>query len=425
MTLTPVSSIDELTAQGAAAFARSGFPTRKHEAWRHTSTKGYARFGEGALGPVNAELLEAAAVRLTAMSPAPEGGARFVFVSGIPAPSLSSGSLPAGVSMSPLGETSLEGLGAVARADEDPFVALNTLHLGQGLVFDVERGATPEVAIEIVHIAVAGESPAHPRILIRAAALSQSTFVERFVSLDEGPSMTNAVTEVVATGGAHVRHAQLLTPNSQAHHKGHVAVQVGRDAHFMSHVLSLGGAVTRTDLGIRLAEPGASCSLDGLYLARGEEQLDHYVQMEHVAPHTTSEAFYKGVADEKGVGGFVGRVLIHAGANGSSSEQLNNNLLLSADAFAHTRPQLEIDNDDVKASHGSTVGQLDPDALFYMESRGIPARTARAMLTLAFAEEMIHRLPLDYLRKPLESFVSARLSGAADASILEAFHEDL
>ena len=147
--------------------------------------------------------------------------------------------------------------------------------------------------------------------------------------------------------------------------------------------------------------------------------------MEHASPHTTSEAYYKGVIDDKGVGGFVGRVLIARGANGSGSEQLNNNLLLSDHAFAHTRPQLEIDNHDVKASHGSTIGQLDPDALFYMESRGLSKNAARSMLTLAYAEEMTQRLPLDYLKDGLKSFISARLSGAADGDLLAAFHEDL
>ena len=138
----------------------------------------------------------------------------------------------------------------------------------------------------------------------------------------------DAVTEIIATGGAHVRHAQLIAPGTKANHKGHIGARLGRDSQLNSHIFSLGGALARTDLHVRLAEPGATCKLDGLYLARDAEQLDHYVQMDHASPHTRSEAYYKGVADNKGVGGFVGRVLIARGAHGSSSEQLNNNLLL-------------------------------------------------------------------------------------------------
>lgn len=426
MVATPIpTSLEELAATGERAFERMGFPTRKHEAWRYTSSKPFARYGEDAQGPPDGSLVESARGRLAELSPAPTHGARFVFVGASLVSELSQGELPDGVTASPLAETTLQDLGSIASSDADAFVALNTRHLVDGLALDVAKGAVCETPIEIVHVAIPGEAAGHPRVLLRAQPLSQVTLVERFVSLDDRASMTNAVTEIIATGGAIVRHAHLVTPGASAHHKAHIGARLGRDSHLNSHVFSLGGSVARTDLHVRMEEPGAGCTLDGLYLARDAETLDHYVQMEHAAPHTTSEAYYKGVVDGGGVGGFVGRVLIARGANGSASEQLNNNLLLSDDAFAHTRPQLEIDNDDVKASHGSTVGQLDPDALFYLESRGLSASTARAMLTLAFAEEMTHRLPLDYLKDALKSFISARLSGAADSALLAAFHEDL
>ncbi len=419
------TTLSELATSGGEAFGRLGFPNRKHEAWRHTSTRSFARFGDRALTAPDETMLARVARRLLELTPGPEDGARFVFVGGTLVSSLSSGQLPEGVIANPLSEADLSGLGSIATSEENAFVALNTSHLTDGLAIDVARGSTSKAPIEVIHISVPGEAAGHPRVLLRAAPLSEVLLVERFVSLNEAPAMTNAVTEISATGGARVRHVQLISPDAQAQHKGHIGARIGRDSHLMSHVFSLGGALARTDLHVQLAETGASCELDGLYLARGEEQLDHYVQMEHAAPHTTSEAYYKGVVDDQSVGGFVGRVLIARGANGSASEQLNNNLLLSNEAFAHTRPQLEIDNDDVKASHGSTVGQLDQDALFYLESRGLPHSTARAMLTLAFAQEMTHRLPLDYLSHALKSFISARLSGAADGELLAAFNEEL
>jgi Fe-S cluster assembly protein SufD len=419
------TTLSELATSGGQAFERLGFPNRKHEAWRYTSTRSFARFGDRALTPPDEARLAAVTERLERLSPGPKDGSRFVFVGGTLVNSLSTGQPPEGVTVKPLSQSDLKELGEIATSDEDAFIALNTSHLNEGLAIDVARGAVTKTPIEIVHVAISGDAGGHPRVLLRAAPLSEVTLVERFVSLDDEPSMTNAVIEISATGGARVRHVKLIAPGVQANHKGHIGARVGRDSHLMSHVFSLGGAIARTDLHVQLAEPGASCTLDGLYLARGEEQLDHYVQMDHASPHTTSEAYYKGVADDQAVGGFVGRVLIARGANGSSSEQLNNNLLLSNEAFAHTRPQLEIDNDDVKASHGSTVGQLDQDALFYLESRGLPHSTAQAMLTLAFAEEMTHRLPLDYLKDALKSFISSRLSGAADGALLAAFHEDL
>lgn len=419
------TTLSELATAGGQAFERLGFPSRKHEAWRYTSSRAFAGFGDRALTAPDEAQLVAVSERLKGLSPGPENGPRLVFVGGTLVESLGTGRPPEGVTMEALSRADLSDLGSIASSDEDAFVALNSSHLTEGLAIDVARGATPKQPIEIVHVAISGDAGGHPRVLVRAAPLSDVTLVERFVSLDDQPSMTNAVIEISATGGARVRHVTLLAPGAQANHKGHIGARVGRDSHLMSHVFSLGGSIARTDLHVQLAEPGASCTLDGLYLARGQEQLDHYVQMDHASAHTTSEAYYKGVADDQGVGGFVGRVLIARGANGASSEQLNNNLLLSNEAFAHTRPQLEIDNDDVKASHGSTVGQLDQDALFYLESRGIPHSTARAMLTLAFAEEMTHRLPLDYLKDALKDFISSRLSGAADGALLAAFHEDL
>jgi Fe-S cluster assembly protein SufD len=233
------------------------------------------------------------------------------------------------------------------------------------------------------------------------------------------PSWINSVTEVAIGPNASVCHVQVLRGGPSACRTGNVTARVDRDGRFHSHVVSLGGQIGRSEVQVRLAGQGASCDLNGLYVASGGSVLDNYTEVEHLAPHTSSDEVYRGVMSDRSVGGFVGRVLIHEGAIKSETHQLNNNLLLSPGAVVHTRPQLEIDNDDVAATHGSTVGQLDQAALFYLRSRGLRLEQAKALMTWAFVKAQIDRLPIAALRVLCTEEVAERL--AVDAAWMGEF----
>ena len=239
---------------------------------------------------------------------------------------------------------------------------------------------------------------AHVRVFLSASTSETLNVVEHFVGLSSDPSWTNACTEVSVGANARVCHVQVVRGHEGVHRTGNLSVEVHRDGRFESHVVSLGGSVGRAEVQVRLVGQGASCDLNGLYVASGRSVLDNYTEIEHLAPHTTSAEEYRGVMSDRSTGAFVGRVLIHEGAVKSETHQLNNNLLLSSGAVAHTRPQLEIDNDDVVATHGSTVGQLDEGAVFYLRSRGLNGEQARALMIWAFIKAQLDKLPFDGLK---------------------------
>ncbi|MGM0574792.1 MAG: Fe-S cluster assembly protein SufD [Myxococcota bacterium] len=422
-----------LRYEGRDRFATLGWPNRKVEAWRYVKVRPLKAFEDAVAGRPDDATLERAAEATAGFT---EGkAARVITVNGFFAPSLSSmDGLPEGVQVLDLAqaverlpERVRAGLGTVAPKDEDGVVALNTSVLSDAVVLHVPRGVVVEDPVVIVHATVPSDEgvAAHPRVLVMADDASQITVVERFVGAEGAPSFTDAVTELIVGPDATVRHVKLVEDRDEAWHAGDVAARVRRGGRFDSHVLSLSGGLGRTSVHAILAEEGASCQLDGLYLASEKRHLDHYTYIEHAAPHTDSEELYKGVIADESTGTFFGRILIDEGAVKSRTAQLNNNLLLSRKAHVHTRPQLEIDNDDVKAAHGSTVGQLDADALFYLETRGIDPESARGILTWAFAEEMITRLPVEGLKRKLGRVLAERLATDASPITMHAIEEEL
>lgn len=384
---------------GAEAFAAQGWPTRALEAWKTTPIKPLVSFGQAPLPAPSPATLTAAAEAVAAMGPST--GPRLVLVGGQCVDALSN---PGGLDTSSAGAE--EHLGAIASIDQAPLVALSAQGLDRAIVVRAPEGESPP--IEIVHVGVPGG--AHCRVLVVADTSREVTVIERFVDIGGDPSWINTVTEVSVGPNARVQHVQVLAGGPAATRTGNLTAQVDRDGHFHSHVVALGGRIGRSEVLVRLAGQGASCHLDGLYVASDESVLDNYTEIEHLAPHTSSDEVYRGVIGDKAVGGFVGRVLIHEGAIKSETHQLNNNLLLSPGAVVHTRPQLEIDNDDVAATHGSTVGQLEQDAIFYLRTRGLDETNARALMTWAFARTQIDRLPTEVLRAAVASAVAAQLN---------------
>jgi Fe-S cluster assembly protein SufD len=254
---------------------------------------------------------------------------------------------------------------------------------------------------------------AYERTLIVAGAGSRSRIVESYVSPDGRASLTNAVTEVVLESGAHVERCKLQHEGAEALHVATLAASVGRDASFSDHSLVLGALLSRDDIEVRLDGEGASCELAGLFVVDGKRVADTHSKIDHVRPHGTSRELYKGILDDQARGVFNGLVVVRPGAQKTDAWQMNRNLLLSREALVHSTPQLEILANDVKCKHGSTTGQLDAAALFYLRSRGIDAAAARALLTWAFASDLLRHVPDAAVRTAVERHLQAKLPGAA------------
>jgi Fe-S cluster assembly protein SufD len=249
-------------------------------------------------------------------------------------------------------------------------------------------------------------------VLIVAERHSKATVIESYVSVGEATYFTNAVTEVDVADGATVNHYKIQRESPRAYHVGTIEARQGRDSHFVSFSFATGAALSRTNVYTVLGGDGCGVTLNGLYMVDGEQHVDHQTRVEHARPDCFSRELYKGVLDGSSHGVFNGKVYVHPIAQKTDGKQSNNNLLLSDRAHIDTKPQLEIFADDVKCTHGATVGRLDATALFYMKSRGIPTDTARKLLTYAFAADVLETIELDEVRVGLERLALERFAGA-------------
>jgi Fe-S cluster assembly protein SufD len=395
-------------------FAELGYPTPRQEAWRLTNVAPIAAttFARPAALPTT---VTAAAIQPFVY----DGCARLVFVDGLFAPHLSdTAGLPAGVVAGGLAESLATRpelvephLASLARHMEHPFVALNTAFLRDGAFVWVPRGVVVETPILLLFIASAGESPrvSYPRNLIVAGENSQCKVVESYAGLSDHVYFTCPVTEVVVGQGAVVDHYKVQKESTAAYHVATLAIGQDRGSTFDSHAVLTGGGLVRNDVIAVLGGEGGSCTLNGLYVVTGDQHVDNQMLVEHVAPHCTSYELYKGILDGRSSAVFNGRIYVHPGAQKTDAVQANRNLILSADAIAHSNPQLEIFASDVRCTHGSTVGQLDEDAVFYLRSRGIGEAAAKSILTYAFAADIVDRIKVEAVRTDLAAFLFERL----------------
>jgi len=390
--------LQQLRERGFAAFAALGFPTTKLEEWRFTN-----------VAPIARTAWRPAAAARVAYIPDYADGARIVFVNGRYSAELSNleAGLPKGVEVGPLAgrlDFASEHLGRYLTLDERPLAALNAAFFTDAAVVRIPRGAAVAQPIHIVYLTMPGQAPqaAHPRTLIVAGPSSQSTVVESYIGLGEEVYWNNAVTEVVAGEGSSVDHYKVQLEGAAAYHVASLYAQVGRSANFSSHDISLGAALVRNDPWASLAE-GAHATLNGLYIANGSQHVDNHTAIDHAKPHATSHEVYKGILDGKATAVFNGKIFVRADAQKTDSKQTNKNLLLSDDAVINTKPELQILADDVRCTHGATIGQLDAESLFYLRSRGIGEREARNLLIYAFAEDIVDRIQVEALRNRLEA----------------------
>jgi Fe-S cluster assembly protein SufD len=394
-------------------FAELGFPTMRQEDWRFTNVGPIARTDwEIADGgePVDATDIEPYVY---------PDMYRAVFVNGRLQEDLSRlEGLPEGVTVTHLAAALAAGhaaveehLGAHASFENQAFVALNTAFFADGALVHVADGVVLEKPIQLVFVSRPAAAPrvAFPRNLVVAGENAQATVVETYCGVGAGEMLTVPVTELVAGDAANLDHYRLQQELYDTHHVALQQYRTGRHTTLSSHSLSFGGKLVRNDVRAELAGEGGSCTLNGLYLVKGRQHVDTHMWVEHIAPHCYSHELYKGLLEERGRAVFNGLIHVHKGAQKTDGVQTNRNLLLSPDALVNTNPQLLIFADDVKCTHGSTVGQLDADAVFYLRSRGIGEEAAKSLLIYAFARDIVDRVKLAPVRKDLEELLFSRL----------------
>ncbi|HEY3131153.1 MAG TPA: Fe-S cluster assembly protein SufD [Acidobacteriota bacterium] len=400
----------QMRRRAARRFLELGIPTVRDEDWKYTNL---ASLADVPFKPASADA-SLPRQQLDRINFADLQCTRLVFVNGRYSESLSSpgeldgvklGSLAEVLQMKP--EIVQPHLGQYANLEEHAFNSLNTALMRDGAFVHVMKGKTAEKPIHLLFVSTAHAEPAtsHPRNLIVAESQSQATIVESYVSVGPDVYLTNPVTEIILGDGAVLDHYKLQDESRRAFHVATMQYRQDRNSSLRSHSITLGGVLVRNNLTAVLDGEGAECTLNGLYLVMGEQHIDNHTRLEHAKPHCSSRELYKGILDDKSRGVFHGRILVHKGAQKTDSKQTNNNLLLSDEALINTKPQLEIYADDVKCTHGATIGQLDQDAIFYLRSRGIGEKAARSLLIYAFASEIVGRVKVEALRAKLDQFL--------------------
>src|SRR5436190_3458826 len=406
-----------LRKAGIARFVELGFPTTRHEDWRFTNVAPIAKLPFRPVFDPSPDGVTAEA--LGELTFAKLAGTRLVFVNGHFANGLSTlRSLPKGVKAGSLAAMLLSDsallekhLGRYVRMEDYAFAALNTAFFLDGAFIFVPAGVVVPEPIQLVFVSTVKEAgaTAHPRNLIVAEKQSQLTVVESYVRTVDAPYFTNAVTELVAEDGAVIEHVKIQDESRDAFHIATVHGQFGRQSRVNAHSFALGARLSRNNIRANLAGEGLECILNGLYLTEGEQLADHHMIVEHAQPQCASHEYFNGILDDKSKGVFHGRILVHPIAQKTDAKQTNKNILLSDDATADTKPQLEIYADDVKCTHGATIGQMDPDSIFYLRARGIGLERAKRMLMHAFAGEIIDRVKCEPAREELDKLVWERL----------------
>jgi len=411
--LTGSPRLAALRRQAIGRFAELGFPTTRHEEWRFTNVAPIAR------------------TEMTVATESPAVTAadieryhypdctQLVLVNGRLAPEHSRlEGLPEGVVVSSLAEAWQsypdlveEHLGRFAKFDEHTFVALNTALHADGVFVYVPKNTVIETPINVILVGApqAGPVAFFPRLLFVAEESSQVTLFEQHVTVGDGTYFTCPVVEVVAGANSTIDHYKLQRESIEAFHMSTLQVKQFGDTNFSSHCLSWGGSIVRNDVNATLDGENCTSILNGLYMVEGKQLVDNHMRVEHNKPNCYSHELYKGILEGQSRGVFTGRIYVEEDAQKTDAVQANRNLLLSDKALCNSQPQLEIFADDVRCTHGSTVGQLDELAIFYLRSRGIGEEAARSLLTYAFAADIVTRVKLPQVRRDLEEFLFRRL----------------
>jgi len=401
--MRPTTALSPVRQAARERFRDLPFPSPRMEDWRFT--------GVTPLTTTPFKLGDAAAVEGSALPPLSAPNAlRLTFVNGWFVRDLSETTVPPGMRLGRLAEASPSDLARLAQlADyrDNIFTALNTAMLGDGAYLVINNGAVIERPVEVLYVTRSAGKPvaSYPRTLIVAGKSSQATVLERFLALDDAAYFTNAVTEIAVGENAVIDHCKVQQESVQAHHVANTQAVLQRASRFTTHAVLLGAKLMRNETRVRFEDEGGEATVNGLYIGDGQRHLDNFTVIDHARAHCASHELYKGVLADQAHGVFNGKIFVRPDAQKTDAKQTNKVLLLSDGATINTKPQLEIFADDVKCTHGATVGQLDADQLFYLRARGVGKEQARRLLTFAFANDIVSRIALPGIREELERLI--------------------
>jgi Fe-S cluster assembly protein SufD len=391
-----------------------GFPSTKQEEWRFTNPAQIAKSDfkiadKSALGTVSAEDIAPFLIK-------DWDGSLIVFIDGYFSEKLSEIKDNPGVNISTLSkdfdknESSFSKVSSIAQFEEDVFIALNTAFTSDGSLIKIAPNTVLKDKIHILHLASTADALSTNRNMIVLAENAQATVIESFHSLNEKGGFVNTVTEILVDENAHLNHYKFQDESVNHFHVGTTAIVQKANSTFTSLAFDFGGRLVRNNISTTLDGEGITSTLNGLYVGEGRQHIDNHTFIDHAMPHCESHELYRGILKDTAKGVFSGKIMVRKDAQKTDAKQSNNCLLLSDDAQIDAKPQLEIYADDVKCTHGATIGQLDDEAIEYLRSRGIPRKKAIEMLTYAFAEEIIISIDDAAFRSKLESRLLESLS---------------
>lgn len=409
--------LKEKRERAFAYFTENGFPTPQNEEWKYTNVREM----------VNGQWL------MANEKPSSETISEFVFeeskesvlvfTNGVYSKELSNVSAVKEASILSFSEALNDEkfsrifqakLGNLVDAQKNAFTALNAAFIGEGIFIYLPKNAKINAPVQFLFITDDGVI-SFPRLLIVAEEFSEATFVETYNRTDETKYLTNSVVEVSVADEAKIKHFRVQRESHSAFHVSNTAAEVGRGSVYDTTAINLGAKLSRHDVSLKFNSEGGEAFVDGLYFLGEDQHHDTHSVIKHDVPNCTSHQTYKGVLNDKSRGVFNGKVFVAVGASGTDGYQSNKNLLLSNEARIDTKPQLEIFNDDVKCSHGATVGQLEEEELFYLLSRGINESLAKNLLTYGFAEGIVNKIKIESIKKQLDEAILNRLNTVLEA----------
>ena len=407
------SQLHQVRKQAFVNFKSQEFPTTRHEEWKYTNVKRVvdAEYAIGAAGTLSKDVVD------TYIFEGLEADV-LVFLNGRFQSELSTIESQNGILVANLKDAYASHaaeidahFGKYAQTDENPFTALNTSFAQDGAFVKVAKGKAIERPVLLLFFADANtqNAMAQPRNLIVAEENAQVSVVERFITLGEQASFTNIVTEVSVAKEAIVNHYKIQADSSNSSHIGTTEVHQAEKSHFANTTITMGGGLVRNNLNISLNGEHSEGFMNGLYMLTDKSHVDNHTMVDHKVPNCYSNELYKGILDGNSTGVFNGKIFVRQDAQKTNAFQQNNNIVLSDKATIDTKPQLEIWADDVKCSHGATVGALDEEPMFYLRSRGIPEDKARSLLMFAFAADLLDRIKIEPVRKHVEKLIADRL----------------
>jgi Fe-S cluster assembly protein SufD len=405
----PDAWLKDRRGEAFAHFNETGFPGPKEEEWRYTNIAPIAKAEFGVGQPANPDSFPSAY---------PESAAsRIVVLDGridrehSTYPALSFAGALADERFAGLVKKNLNEAVDLAK---NGFTALNTAFIEEGVFIHIPKDTRGETPIHLNFVAACSNA-SFPRVFVYAEPGSETTLIETYESAGEGVSFTNAVVEIFLEENARLTHYRVQKQTAESFHIGTTGVVLRKDSFYDTTNINLGAALSRHDIGVKFTAEGGECFVDGLYMLNGSQHADTHSVIDHTVPNCTSHQTYKGVLSDRSHAVFNGKVFVRENAHGTDAQQSNKNLLLSNDARVDTKPQLEIFNDDVKCSHGATVGQLEEEELFYLLTRGLDPDLARNLLTYGFAEEVINKIGVESIKAELDEAVLHRLNTVLEA----------